>query len=67
MKEYISEGANIIEVEHNGRQYKIVHYTKPEEVLNAVTHGVGALLFLIGLVWLLTLSKGNAMNITASF
>jgi Predicted membrane protein, hemolysin III homolog len=50
----IAVGGNVIEVEHEGKTYKIVNYSKPEETLNAVTHGVGAVLFLIGLIFLLT-------------
>lgn len=52
MRDYEIRG-NIVEVEHEGKTYKVVNYSKPEEYANAISHGAAALIYLFAMVALI--------------
>lgn len=57
--------ADVIELEIDGRKYTKVNYTRKEELLNCVTHGVGTLAYFCCMVYLMTISY-DARTIIAS-
>lgn len=64
MKDYEIRG-NIVEVEHRGKTYKVVNYSKPEEIANAISHGTAALLYLLAMITLIYYFRGYTRGIIA--
>lgn len=65
IKETALNNITIDKIKKEYKKHNLIYYTKHEEILNVLTHGFGAVLGLIGLVFML-IASSNTMSIIAS-